>query len=498
MTIRAKLAVALGAILLVLVAPLAIAYRSLQDVHESAVALRDREFAASLLLGELRTGTEELRRAETALLFVRDVGSRDAMNAAVRDVAAMSDSLVRYDLDEAAAEIREAIREVGTLAQREYDAALAGRLPEAERISTTSVVPAIARIERSLGVAERTLRARTGSRVEETAENIAAAGRVAAGAAFVALVIALGIAAWLLRAIARPVTELQRGMATIAEGEFGYRLAIDASRRDEFGRLAASFQSMATQLAELDKLKAEFVSIASHELKTPINVILGYVQLLEEGAYGAVTAKQAEVLHTLDGQARSLARLTKQLLDVSRFEAGRGGLNPRAIELRAFLVELETAFRVLAEQRGVTLKASWGDDAPHEVQWDADRMNEVLGNLLSNAVKFTPQGGAVTLHAEQADGSVVLEVRDTGAGIPEAQLPYIFEKFYQADNQAAASQRGTGLGLAIAREIVDAHRGSISVESTPGVGTTFTILLPIHVTGRRATAQRAAVDGEGG
>jgi two-component system, OmpR family, sensor histidine kinase ResE len=93
---------------------------------------------------------------------------------------------------------------------------------------------------------------------------------------------------------------------------------------------------------------------------------------------------------------------------------------------------------------------------------------------------------------------VVLEVRDSGAGIPEAQLPYIFDKFYQADNQAAASQRGTGLGLAIAKEIVEAHRGSISVESTPGVGTTFTILLPIQVSGRRATAQRAAVDGEGG
>jgi signal transduction histidine kinase len=151
------------------------------------------------------------------------------------------------------------------------------------------------------------------------------------------------------------------------------------------------------------------------------------------------------------------------------------------------------AFRVLAEQRGVTLNVTWADDAPHEVQWDPDRMSEVLGNLLGNAVKFTPSGGCVSLGVEKADEGVVIEVRDTGAGIPPDQLPHIFEKFYQADNQASASQRGTGLGLAIAKGIVEAHKGTITVESTPGLGTVFTLVLPLRVSGRRSSTRTEAM-----
>jgi signal transduction histidine kinase len=282
-------------------------------------------------------------------------------------------------------------------------------------------------------------------------------------------------------------------MHQIAEGEFGYKLAVKPTRNDEFGRLAASYERMAKQLAELDKLKAEFVSIASHELKTPINVILGYLQLLRDGTYGTVSSKQQEILQTLESQAQSLARLSKQLLDVSRFEAGGGSIAPRPIELRAFFVELEAGFRVLAQQRGIGLHVTWSDDAPHEVQWDADRMSEVLGNLLSNAIKFTAAGGHVGLNAERQGETVVLEVRDTGAGIKEDQLPHVFEKFYQADNQDAASQKGTGLGLAIAKEIVEAHGGTIQCESSPGVGTTFTINLPTRVQGRRQAARPRAV-----
>jgi signal transduction histidine kinase len=141
----------------------------------------------------------------------------------------------------------------------------------------------------------------------------------------------------------------------------------------------------------------------------------------------------------------------------------------------------------------VALQVTWSDDAPHEVQWDPDRMSEVLGNLLGNAVKFTSSGGNVSLRAEKAGDSVVVEVRDTGAGIAPEQLPHIFEKFYQADNQASASQRGTGLGLAIAKGIVEAHKGTITVESTPGVGTVFTLTLPLRVSGRRPSARSEAM-----
>jgi signal transduction histidine kinase len=494
MTIRNKLALALSAIVLLLVLPLLLSYTAMQEIRGSTIALRDREFAASLLLGRIRRGLEELRDAETALIFLHDVSSRDRMSGALTRVAAMADSLDAFALESAATEIRGAIREVAALAPAEYQAALGGDVNRAERISVTRVTPAIARVDRAVSTAERSLRERTGARVVEASEQISRAGRAALLATMVALALALGIAIWLLRAISRPVRELERGMGQIADGEFDHRLAISPSRGDEFGRLAASFQTMARQLAELDKLKAEFVSVASHELKTPINVIVGYLQLLDDGAYGPLNDKQREILRTVEAQAGSLARLTKQLLDVSRFEAGGGAISPRPIEIRAFLVGLESAFRVLAQQRGVDLQVTWAEDTPHEVAWDADRMSEVLGNLLSNAIKFTAPGGSVALRAEPAGaGHLSLEVRDSGVGIPAEQLPHIFEKFYQADNQSQASTPGTGLGLAIAKEIVEAHKGTLGVDSTPGVGTTFALVIPLQATGRRAAPTQAAL-----
>jgi signal transduction histidine kinase len=224
--------------------------------------------------------------------------------------------------------------------------------------------------------------------------------------------------------------------------------------------------------------------VASHELKTPINVMVGYLQLLEEGIYGPLSPQQLEVHRTLDIQANTLLRLVKQLLDVSRFEAGGGRLEPRRIVLDDLMHDLERAFHVLALQREVHFVTKRTGDLPNEVYWDLDRINEVVGNLLSNAFKFTPHGGTVELDLGATDGSVRMEVRDTGAGIPPEQVHRIFEKFYQADNQRAARAAGSGLGLAIAKQIVEAHGGTISCESTLGVGTTFAITLPTRVSRR--------------
>jgi signal transduction histidine kinase len=129
---------------------------------------------------------------------------------------------------------------------------------------------------------------------------------------------------------------------------------------------------------------------------------------------------------------------------------------------------------------------------PDTVMWDYDRMNEVLGNLLSNAFKFTARGGRIELAIDAQGGRVLLEVKDTGAGISTEQLPRIFDKFFQGDNQSAASAKGSGLGLAIAKSIVEAHGGTIHCESTRGVGTTFSIDLPVRVQPRRSVATARA------
>ena len=490
--LRARLALGLATIAIVMVAPLFMALNSLQRQAALTQSLRDRDFSASLLLGRIRSSTDDLRRTETALLYVRTPEMRDSMSALVNRLHAMADSLAHYDLDSAARNVRAGIVEVAAAAPREFVAALDGRLAEAESISTNEVVPAIGRVERWLGAAERSLRERTRGRVHEVATEAATARELALGALFIAAVIALVISLWLSRSISRPVRALEQGMKAVSDGHLDHQVRIP-HRGDEFGRLASSYESMRRQLAELDKLKAEFVSVASHELKTPINVISGYAALLREGIYGSLTAQQVKVITAIDHQAQMLARLVKQLMDVSRFRAGGGKLDPRPIEMDVFLARFEMSFEGLAMQKGIRWTVTRGEGVPAEVTWDEDRMNEVFGNLLSNAFKFTERGGAVTLRADAADGFVVLEVSDTGAGISAQQLPRIFEKFYQADNQSEATTGGSGLGLAITKEIVEAHGGTIAVESTPGVGTTFVVTMPPTVSGGRKSAPHAVV-----
>jgi signal transduction histidine kinase len=479
-TIRSKLALGLFAIAVVLLLPLGLALRSLERLHATTAQLRRSEFAASLLLNRLRSETDQLRRAEISMLFVHDSASRAAMDTQVERVAAMADSLRAFSLGHASNRIRTVIDDVARYAPLEFRAAAQSQATVADSISSRHLVPAIAEAERVLNAAERDLRERTTMRVDAATEETANARNAAAIGFAVAGTLALIIAVWLWRSISRPVRDLEAGMAAVADGNFSYRLSVSPKRRDEFGRLAGSYQSMAQQLAQLDRLKAEFISIASHELKTPINVILGYLQLIEEGAYGHISPRLSETLRTLDAQAHALSRLVHQLLDISRFEAGGGKLDLRLTNLDQFLNELEETFRVLSVQRSIDFRIERAGVLPSEVLWDPDRINEVLGNLLSNAFKFTNSGGTVELLVEGGENQVYLTVRDTGAGIPPRQLPYIFKKFYQADNQDSAMHAGTGLGLAIAREIVVAHGGSISVESTVGVGTTFFITLPIR------------------
>ncbi|HEX5438784.1 MAG TPA: HAMP domain-containing sensor histidine kinase [Gemmatimonadaceae bacterium] len=492
MTIRSKLALGLFSIAVILLVPLGFALRSLGRLHQITAELRNREFAASLLLNRMRSSTDEMRRLEVALLFVHRDSSLLNMQAQVASLAAMADSLADYDLASVSQNIGEAVDLVARYTPIEYAAAAALRAPVADSISSQQLIPAIGDAERALSAAEHALRLRTSDRVQAATEETIRA-RNAAGLSFaVAATFALIIAIALWRSISRPVRDLEAGMAAVADGNFGYRLSVSPARRDEFGRLASSFQTMAHQLAQLDRLRAEFISVASHELKTPINVILGYLQLVDEGVYGAVSTKQREILKTIDAQTQSLARLVHQLLDISRFEAGGGKLDIRATEFQRFLAELEDAFKVLSMQREIDFQVQRAGVLPAIVYWDADRINEVLGNLLSNAFKFTDRGGTIELHAVGSDEEVRLTVRDTGAGIPPQQLPHIFEKFYQADNQAAAAHGGTGLGLAIAREIVTAHRGDISVQSALGMGTTFCITLPVSAAARPAFRRRAS------
>jgi signal transduction histidine kinase len=270
-------------------------------------------------------------------------------------------------------------------------------------------------------------------------------------------------------------------MTVVSGGDFSPELAIPPDRPDEIGDLGRSFRAMTKQLAELERLRAQFVAVASHELKTPLSVIKGYVSLVREGIYGDVNAEQQKVLGSVSDQGDRLGRLIQQLLDISRFEAGGGRLDIRPIDLPAFLQDLALSFEALALQNRIDFEVEISPDVPPSIMGDADRLNEVIGNLLSNAFKFTPRNGRISLRAVpgRPDDQVVIEVCDTGVGIPEDQLSKVFEKFYQVENEAQPLSVGSGLGLAIAKEIVEAHGGTIAAESEVGEGTTFRVVLPV-------------------
>ena len=488
MTLRSRLVIGLVTIAIILVGPLVFAVSSLFRLRADALQLRETEIAALIVLGRLRDGLNDLRREELALLFSRDRASSEAMDRELYHAARLADTLAHYNLPSFASDIATSIQLIGAAAPSEYRAALAADTTLADSLSLHAFVPALNRADSVVRAAEQKVRERTSQKVEDETTIIAYITSGSVGALLLAIAIAAAIAVWLTRTISRPIFELRSGMRAVADGDLSYRLKDSPARTDEFGQLAASFDEMTRQLSELDKLKAEFVSVASHELKTPINVMIGYLQLLEEGVYGRVDPKQKDVHRTLATQANVLLRLVKQLLDVSRFEAGGGRLEPRPVSLNRFVSDLERAFHVLAMQREIDFQVEREPGLPDEVFWDLDRINEVLGNLLSNAFKFTPRGGTVELNLEPLDDDgVLMRVHDTGAGIPPEQLPRIFEKFYQADNQGSARAAGSGLGLAIAKQIVEAHGGSILCESTPGVGTTFSIALPIRVSGRHPT-----------
>lgn len=299
------------------------------------------------------------------------------------------------------------------------------------------------------------------------------------GAALAAcLLIAFAIGAWMTRNLLRPVAQLRHSMARVAGGSFDVPDDLPYQRADEIGDLSRSFRGMTQRLADLDKLKAEFMSISTHELKTPINVIGGYAELIQEGVYGEINEKQDTALKSIREQSRVLTQMVNQLLDVSRIEAGGMRLEMHQIVVRDLLERVQRTFVALANKQDITFDVNVEDSTPSVVPGDGDRLrDQVLGNLISNAFKFTPAGGRVEVRAWAKTGFLHICVSDTGAGIPEEQQPHVFDKFYQVGGQARS--KGAGLGLTIAHEVVQGHGGEISVTSKPGEGTTFELRLPV-------------------
>ncbi|HWQ32107.1 MAG TPA: PAS domain S-box protein [Blastocatellia bacterium] len=249
------------------------------------------------------------------------------------------------------------------------------------------------------------------------------------------------------------------------------------------------------KLRQADQLKDEFLATVSHELRTPLNHMLGWIRLLRENRLTREEATGA--LETIERNARAQNRLIEDLLDVSRIITGKLRLEFRQIELPPIIRSVIEASRPAAEARNVRLEVSLDPQAVG-VSGDADRLQQVIWNLVSNAIKFTPSGGRVEVRLERVESHVEVIVSDTGQGIPPEFLPYVFERFSQADSSSTRKQGGLGLGLAIVRHLVELHGGTVRAESAgEGLGATFIVSLPLRAVQRQAERRTETPEWDG-
>jgi len=297
-------------------------------------------------------------------------------------------------------------------------------------------------------------------------------------------ILILLFAIYLARGIARPVTEAAAGAGQVAAGDLSIRLSQKGP--GEVGEFTKSFNEMAerlestrneledqnAQLRESERLKSDLVNTVSHELRTPLSGVMGFTKLLLTREFDPETRRH--YLGIVDAQARRLSNLLDDFLDVRRIEEGRFERAQELVDMATLLREEAQLYRQQSPKHDVAVEI---DHAPLAVIGNPDRLRQVIGNLISNAIKYSPQGGVVEVSADGGNGSVRVEVRDEGMGIPLSQQPQIFTKFFRGDAPASGIT-GTGLGLAVSRDIVESHGGRIGFTSAEGKGTTFFVELP--------------------
>jgi signal transduction histidine kinase len=257
----------------------------------------------------------------------------------------------------------------------------------------------------------------------------------------------------------RPFTAEERDVIV----NFAYQLGIAADN----ARLVESQQ-------EALQVKDQFLSIVSHELRTPLTTMKGYAQLLERKLTHEPDSQRWA--SSIDAQIGRLSRLVDDLLDVTRFARGQFELRRKETALKPILDETVSRFRIISPQHTVRLGEV---DEDLKGVWDRDRLEQVLNNLVGNAIKYSPEGGEVTVSARRENDAAVVTVRDQGIGISREDRERLFDRFYRASPENRGGATGLGLGLYVTRRVVEAHGGTVGVNSEPGVGSEFYFTLPL-------------------
>ncbi len=288
-----------------------------------------------------------------------------------------------------------------------------------------------------------------------------------------ALLVALAIGILLARTLTRPLQALTHAAQSITQGQLEQEVKVSAN--DEIGQLAVAFNRMSQEVARVNQLRRQMTADIAHDLRTPLTVISGYVESIRDGDLKPTPERFALIYSEIE----RLQNLVGDLRMLSMADAGELSLNPQSLSPKNLLERAAALFRHQAEGQNVAIQVKAGDDLPN-FRVDEARMIQVLGNLISNALRYTLSGGTIILAAQSFGDELEIRVEDTGVGIPEDELPHIFNRFHRGDKSRHTETGETGLGLAIVKALVEAHGGSVMAESKPGEGTTIRLVFPIN------------------
>lgn len=286
--------------------------------------------------------------------------------------------------------------------------------------------------------------------------------------------LALLMSMFVVRTITRPIGELNEGISRMAKGDLSSRVKVLG--KNEFAQLAIAFNSMSERIEQFDKARNQFVSNASHELKTPLSTMKILIETLFYQD-GCDPAMMKEFLGDVNKEIDRLSGIISDLLTLVNFDSGGIKLKSGDVRLSNVVQEQTRRLLPLAREHGIEMDCVVKD--PCDTAGDATKLQQVFYNVIDNAIKYTPRGGKVSIEVSRTGKKAVVKVADTGIGIPEADLPHIFERFYRVDKARSRETGGTGLGLSIVKQILMMHGGDIAATSKEGAGTTFTIELPI-------------------
>lgn len=269
------------------------------------------------------------------------------------------------------------------------------------------------------------------------------------------------------RGFSKPILKIKIVSEKMAAGDFTAR--IDTVSKDEIGKLAGTINNMGEQLSRLEQLRKELIANVSHELRTPLSLIEGYAETIRD-VTGNIPEKRDRHLEIIIEEAERLSRIVDDILNLSQLQSGYFKLNKSSFPIGEFLDSAIKRYDILSEKTGITISRTGKSNAVIEA--DEARVGQVLYNLINNSFNHTPENGEITVNLLEKPNTVRIEVKDTGSGIPEEELPLIWDRYYKADKKASGAV-GTGLGLAIVKGVLEAHDAVYGVESKKNAGTTF-------------------------